>query len=309
MTQEKVSVIIPTFNRCDKLLRAIKSVLAQTYENLEIIIVDDASEDNTVEMVSGLRDERIRYMCHSENRGVAAAFNTGIRTSRGRYIAFLGDDDRLLPTKTERQVDILRRSPPSVGLVYCGSLFVDEENGRCRVYEPRGRYRERFYLRDFAGATCLIKRECFQKVGLFDENLDCLVDWDMTLRISEYYDFEFFREPLYVVNVHKAGRVTDNLGKMIKALDRIFSKHSRRIDMLPRRAKRRAYSMYHQERGDFLSRSGMSDEGQREFWSSILLDPLNIKSWVLFSASLGGPRSYEILENLSSALGRVGVLP
>jgi len=96
-----VSVIIPTYNRAHLVGRAIRSVLNQTYQDFEIIVVDDCSTDNTEEIVKGFNDHRIRYMRHDRNRGGSAARNTGIKASQGKYIAFLDSDDEWLLKKAE----------------------------------------------------------------------------------------------------------------------------------------------------------------------------------------------------------------
>ena len=114
-----VSVIIPTHNRADLVPLAIQSVLQQTYTNLECIVVDDASTDNTEETVRTIIDERIIYLRHENNKHASAARNTGIKYARGEFIAFLDDDDEWLPTKLEKQVPFLLNLHEKVGMIYC----------------------------------------------------------------------------------------------------------------------------------------------------------------------------------------------
>ena len=121
----KVSVVVLTHNRPDMLCRAVSSILNQTFQDFEIVLVDDASTDNTPEVVRGLGDARIKYIRHKENRGEAAAANTGVTSSSGEYIAFLHDDDEWLPEKLGQQVRLLESSPPTVGAVYTGFLRID----------------------------------------------------------------------------------------------------------------------------------------------------------------------------------------
>ena len=122
----RVSVIITTHNRADMLPRAVDSVLAQTFQDYEIIIVDDCSTDHTPEVIAKFDDPRIRSFRHEVNKRQAAAINTGILNALGEYMAFLDDDDEWLPSKLERQTALLDSSPPKVGLVYG---WLDEVNG------------------------------------------------------------------------------------------------------------------------------------------------------------------------------------
>src|SRR5438132_12765470 len=109
-TAPTVSVIIATHNRARLLRRAIHSVLAQTFEDWELLVVDDGSTDNTETIAVSLQDLRICYLRHEVNRGLSAARNTGIRISRGEYVAFLDDDDEWLPKKLERELEVFRSS-------------------------------------------------------------------------------------------------------------------------------------------------------------------------------------------------------
>ena len=114
----KVSVVITTYNRAVLLPRAVRSVLAQTFEDYELIIVDDCSTDDTPDVIRTFVDSRIRVVRHAENTGQSAAINTGIRIARGEYIAFPDDDDEWVESKLLRQVRTLDASSPRVGLVY-----------------------------------------------------------------------------------------------------------------------------------------------------------------------------------------------
>ena len=113
-----VSIIIPTYNREQLLGRAIKSVLAQTYQDFELIIVDDGSTDNTERLVKSFNSEKTRYIRHRKNKGPAAARNTGIRSAKGDYIAFQDSDDEWMPEKLEKQMRAFTTAPPEVGVVY-----------------------------------------------------------------------------------------------------------------------------------------------------------------------------------------------
>ena len=128
----KVSVIVPTHNRADLIEYSIRSVLAQTYPDFELLVVDNGSTDSTRSVVDGIGDPRIRYIYQENSGGPAGPRNTGIRESRGEYVAFLDSDDLWVPTKLARQVEVLEKRP-AVGLVYgqftrfseCGNTVSD----------------------------------------------------------------------------------------------------------------------------------------------------------------------------------------
>ena len=165
-----VSIIIPTYNREQLIARSIKSVLNQTYQDFEIIIVDDASTDNTEEVISNFNDKRIRYIRHEKNKGAAAARNTGIRAARCDYIAYQDSDDEWLPEKLARQMELLEDASPQVGVIYTG--FWKTENHR-RTYIPfswvsqkNGDIHKELLKGNFIGSpVVLTKKECFRQGG------------------------------------------------------------------------------------------------------------------------------------------------
>jgi|AGTN01.2.fsa_nt_gi Glycosyltransferases involved in cell wall biogenesis len=187
------SVIIPAYNCADFVGGAIRSALGQTYGNVEVIVVDDGSTDATADAVKNF-GPRVRYV-RQENRGLAGARNTGIRESRGRYVAILDADDTWLPEKLERQVALLEKAS-FAGLAVCGFAQVSvtgEVIGEfavapCPDRESLVRSLTRQNVIFGGGSTALIRGECFEKVGLFDESLRSSEDWDMWFRIALKYD-------------------------------------------------------------------------------------------------------------------------
>lgn len=205
-----VSVVVPTYNRPGMLEEAIGSVVRQTYDNLEILVVDDASETDTREVVEGFGDPRIRYVRREENRGHAAALNTGLRRMSGAYVAFCDDDDRWLPRKIERQVRALRRLPERVGLVYCWSVYVDGEGNVQKHRRPRLRgdvFQRLFTAQPLGGtSTLLIRREVPERVGGFDERLRRGTIGDFLRSACETFEVDFVEEELAVIGVGHGGK-------------------------------------------------------------------------------------------------------
>ncbi|MEO8325327.1 MAG: glycosyltransferase family 2 protein, partial [Nitrospirota bacterium] len=169
----RVSVIIPTYRRPDFLRRAIGSVLTQTFEDFELLIVDDASPDNTGQVVKGIADERIRYCRNEINKGGAASRNRGIKEAQSPYIAFLDDDDEWLPQKLALQVELLDQSPPKVGGIYTGYERILRNTGESlgiTLPTKRGDLSYELLLSNPLAGTSglLLRKECFEKAGLFD---------------------------------------------------------------------------------------------------------------------------------------------
>lgn len=201
----KVSVVIPTYNYAHFLREAIESVLAQTFRDFEVIVVDDGSTDNTPEVVAQFGD-RVQYI-RQANQGPNAARNTGVLAARGEFIALLDADDLWLPDKLSRQV-ALADTRPEAGLIYSGMLLFDSESGAVIGYHPLARCREGWVLRDLymyhfvPSPTPLIRREVFEQVGIFDETAIGPDDWDLLMRIAAHYQFAFVPDFLAMYRVH-----------------------------------------------------------------------------------------------------------
>jgi len=233
-----VSIIIPTYNRAKFLPRAVNSVLNQTFKDFELIIVDDASTDNTKDIIQGFKDPHIRYIKHNDNRGIAGARNTGIKTSKGEYIAFLDDDDEWLPEKLTLQVRKFEKCPDRVGLIYCNYTSIDVTTGTKRDKNLVPCMNNILYKQLLSGniigsGTYLIKKECFDKVGLFDEEVLGKEDWDMWIRIARYYHFDYLLETL-VIHYDHPSQMTSNLNKRYIALEKIIKKHENNMRNFPK---------------------------------------------------------------------------
>jgi len=216
--QPIVSVIIPTHNRAGMLKRAIDSVLSQTYKDFELIIVDDGSKDNTRQVAESYKDKRIRFFQHKTTKGASAARNTGIKKVRGKYLAFLDDDDEWIPKKLEKQMPIIINSSKKVGLVY-GWMEYFQDGKSIKVYNPKLKgnvFKSMLSTQAIGGCpTLVIKKEVIQKVGLFDENLPRGNDGDFIRRISKYYLVDFIPEIVANVYVGHKDRISVNTKKSI----------------------------------------------------------------------------------------------
>jgi glycosyltransferase involved in cell wall biosynthesis len=187
-----VSVIIPTHNRASMLPRAIRSVQRQTYPHLEIIVIDDASVDNTPEVVKSFEDPRIHYIRHDTNRGGSASRNTGIRAATGEYIAFLDDDDEWEPEKTEEQLKVIRDYDAVTCTSFPSSSDVSKLSSK-KTVELDELLQGKF---TYGGTGVLMAKENVLKQTMFDESLPRCQDWDLFIRIAMNYKIAYLNKPL-----------------------------------------------------------------------------------------------------------------
>lgn len=195
----EVSVIIPTYERPDHLVGAIETVLGQTHDAVEVVVVDDGSSTSyAAEMAA--RHDPVRCVTHEENRGAAAARNTGIEAANGTYVAFLDDDDRWHESKLERQVAALE-AQPDAGLVSClmTSVTTDGELLTCERSTPAGDLSDRVLAENAVGSPSrvLVRREALSGYR-FDETVPILHDWELFLRICQEWPIAIVPSHLYV---------------------------------------------------------------------------------------------------------------
>lgn len=206
-TSPSVSIILPTYNREHLIGFAIQSVLNQTYSDFELIIIDDYSQDKTDRVVETFNDVRIQYIKHDHNSGVSVARNTGIEQARGKYIAFLDSDDEWLPEKLEKQLQVFS-SESTVAVVYSWLQIQrnsqDKKAQIIRSSKQRGDIYGDLLYTNFVGtpSTVIVKRECFDSGIRFDPSLRCCEDWDVWLKLAQYYQFEVILEPLVKYREH-----------------------------------------------------------------------------------------------------------
>jgi glycosyltransferase involved in cell wall biosynthesis len=214
----KASVIIRTYNRAYIVGEAIQSALKQTYDNYEVLVVDDGSSDNTPEIVRGFRDEKLRYVRHEKNRGVGAACNTGIAEAKGELIAFLDSDDLWMPEKLERQVACMKRHPevdavfsdveiienattiPSlIALMRSFPQLLDKDRKRQEyVFSARQLYLCLLEEVPIKPTVLLVKKNIFERVGLFDLTALGCEDWEFLLRLAHAACFGYVDMPLAI---------------------------------------------------------------------------------------------------------------
>lgn len=224
MVEPLVSVIVTTYNRFELLCSAIDSILTQTYSNIEIIVVDDCSTDATENKIENFIGQ-IKYVRNDKNIGLSASRNVGISVSSGTYISFLDDDDEILPQKVALQVELFNENK-SADVVYCGAIRRYKDYFVYKYPSLTGS----IYPEVLGGCpgtvhSLMIKKKCFDEVGLFDERLEQFEDFDLWVRISKKYKFDFVDECLVVYNYHP-NQMTKKYKEILSSRDYLLDKYA-----------------------------------------------------------------------------------
>lgn len=285
-----VSVVVPTRNRGDLLPRAIASVLRQTFADLELIVVDDASSDHTPEVLARLAaaDPRVSAVRSPARRGVSAARNLAVARAVGRYVAFLDDDDEWLPAKLARQVEVLENG--DAGLVYCPCLYVgpDGREERMGTEDVSARpAREALFRRNLLSTPAVVvRRDLLCRVGGFDEALPQMEDWDLWLRLAALTPFAYVPEPL--VRVHGTPESLSRGGeRLLESSRALTAKVQARGDL-----SRREWADYAYAVGHVLMTGGAPAHGPGMLWRAVRARPWPPQRLLMAMLSLLGRRPY-----------------
>jgi glycosyltransferase involved in cell wall biosynthesis len=223
----RVSVVVPAYNYGRYVGQAIESVLGQTFGDVELIVIDDGSTDNTGEVVSQYRDDRL-VLIQQPNRGLPAARNAGLRRATGEMVAFLDADDSWMLHKLELQVAALERLP-AVGLLGGGYVVWNADTGAEVVRRPlplRGKVLDRVAVENVvpgSPSVVVVRREVLDQVGLFDESLRALEDWDLWQRCARVCEFDYLEEPLARIRRHGTNMMRD-LPRMETAMRQVIGR-------------------------------------------------------------------------------------
>lgn len=268
-----VSVIIPAYNAEAFIERTLKSVLCQTYTNIEVLVVDDGSKDKTFEIVQSIAQQDSRVvLIQQNNAGVATARNLAIEKSQGEYIAPVDADDIWYAEKIEKQVNCILKAGESVGLVYCWSINIDENDviiGHCPTFKLEGKVSIALLFQNFINnaSTPLIRRTCFDRIGGYNcqfkqQSAQGCEDWDIYLRIAECYEFRVV--PEFLVGYRQViGSMAGNYKSMVKSYELVMAdvqqRHPETSDSIYRLSK---IFYYNYMLGKFYSSGG--------YWNTLL---------------------------------------
>jgi glycosyltransferase involved in cell wall biosynthesis len=256
LDQGKVSIVVTCYNYGKYISDCLNSILKQKYQNYEVIIIDDGSTDNTNEMLrTFLENPKIKYF-KQENMGQAGAKNNGIKNSSGEFIAFLDADDMWADNMLEKELELF--SDERVGVVYSTVRFINEKNEDIKLKRnskyliPRsGNITKYLLFENFVTfSSSIVRKECLDECGYFDESLKMGIDWDLWLRVSTKYQFSYVDEPLLIYRIHST-QMSKNLEERRNCSDKIMKKFfQQNPNLLSRKVVRKAWSYTYNNRGN-----------------------------------------------------------
>ena len=274
-----VSVVIPTRDRSALLQQAIDAVLGQTHRQLEVVIVDDASTDDTANVIASAaaRDDRVRSVRHPDRRGAAAARNTGAELAGGSFVLFEDDDCLGRPHRIERLLAALD-GEPAAGFAFCWAEAVEPQGGTTVVKGTGGAW-------TIGTPAALLRADAFREAGGFDPELPRLQDFDLWVRLMAAHSVVEVPEVLFAVRRGENG-ISASSDRLSAAAGLLLRKY--RTADLPRSHLARM----HRHVGGHLAIRGRVDEARVHFRRALRLSPLNGLSWLALIASLGGQRMF-----------------
>jgi glycosyltransferase involved in cell wall biosynthesis len=279
------SVVIPTYNRAELVLRAVASVQRQSLDDWELLVVDDASTDDTKPRIEELADPRIEYVRRDVNGGVAAAQNTGLDRATGRYVLFLHSDDELMPEFLARLSEVLDNAPPAIGGVEAGLEVVEAgTTARRRPYLEGADDGALLVFRSGVHiSTLLLRRELAVDVR-FDESLRTVEDRDFCIRLLRRTTLAFEREPLVRID-RTAVRLSDETRG--PTYEYVLGKYHDDIVTIPE-----VHASWWFGIARAYARTGELDRARAAMQRSVRVHPARVRRWPLFAASYLGDRTF-----------------
>ena len=297
------SIITPTFRRPELLTRTILSVLNQTFKNFEHIIIDDANDQETENLVKKIGDKRIIFYQHESPRGAAGGYNSGIKISRGKFILFLDDDDEYMPAFLEKMNDHFTHCRQDVGFVWTGiSKIKDTDAGEnflySKVWSSRFPEKESGLVEATTignGFGVCVRKECIDIVGLYDESLTMGQDADFLFRLAEKFNFETIPEVLVKIHLHQSSQLTNEKNNFIRLelREKILTKH---LDLLKKFPK--LYFIHYKHVADLCYGLKLKRKGRKIMLSIIKNTPFRILNFAdLFFYEITGKSTIDLYYN------------
>jgi glycosyltransferase involved in cell wall biosynthesis len=313
MPEVTVSILMPVYNGEQYLSEAIESALAQTYKNFELLVVNDGSTDNSVDVIRPfLKDSRVIYI-QQKNAGVAAARNTAIKQATGKYLGFLDQDDIWLNNKLEVQVAALEQDE-NIALVYSNQDFIDAYSNKIDYDWITGGasgycFGALFKKNWISVLTVLIRKTVIDEIGPFNEQLPGTDDYEIWLRVTLKYPIRFIDQSLALYRFHD-NNVSKNRFKMtvlfLKAINTILSEHPEALNIAGKQTVRARLHELHSQLGDWYSWYDQDFiQGRKHYWLAILNNPFVLRPYYRFVYCLLSKKQRKALNWYSSKLKNV----
>lgn len=310
----KVSIGIPAYNYANYLPEAIESILRQTFKDWELVVVDDESTDNTKEVVQKYikkYGDKIKYVWQ-KNKGLAGSRNTAIKNSTGKYIAFLDADDIWFPKKLATEVRFLDNHP-RVGVVYSNWEFFGEKKenhtvGMAEYPFNRGWVLKKFFIKcPISYSSVMLRRKCFDKVGLFDESLKQCEDVDITLRIARYFQFDYISTPLSGYRYHENNMhldLVENCEEFTKVLGRCLEDNRKELSDDDYKEMLAQYQRSIRAIGIVHMQLGQNKKSRKYFRQYFKFHPVNVVNIILMLLTLAPIKwTIKLLSYVRKAVG------
>jgi glycosyltransferase involved in cell wall biosynthesis len=293
-----ISVVIPTYNRPEFLAKAIRSTTDQTYDSVEVIVVDDCSPELMAPVVDDIDTDglvRVKCLRHEENRGANAARNTGIRNSNGNIVAFLDDDDRWQPTLAQRYAETFTEGGPELGVVTAG-VRIENESGKqigCHIpsigADPLGELLDGKLVGSFSRFA--VRRRIIEQVGFLDEQLPSWQDWEWQLRMASVCQFASIPETLVVRTEGTHDQITDDFEQRRDvSYPRLLERHRDAIATeRGRRAEHKFVALLSRTLAMSAFKTGRYASAIRYNLRAVRYYPTWMRTWWLLAITLGGP--------------------
>jgi glycosyltransferase involved in cell wall biosynthesis len=283
-----ISVIVPVFEQRELLQEALASIHRQTVSNYEVIVIDDASETDFRPIIG--EHDNARLVSHEKNRGAAAARNTGIDEAKADFVAFLDADDIWMPEKLERQLTVFKQENADVGLVYTGLIRYELDGYEWNQYPgERGDIYEKELERDrvHPTSTVMVRRDVLEEVGGFDTDLPSRQDYDLWIRITEYYNVDFVNE-LLVGKREQPDSISKDFESRIEGDLAVFEKVKERANGFDLFTRSRIYSYHHHVIGRDYESNGDRLKALIHLGLAIMHYPIRPISWAMFVIAMFG---------------------
>jgi len=299
----KVSVIIPAYNSADYTVETVASVLAQTYKNYEVIVVDDGSSDHTREALEQF-SEQITYI-YKENGGACSARNVGIRHARGEYLACLDCDDLWLPDKLQCSVAKLD-AEKELALVFTSCYLIDKDshvigktNYKVNLDNTYVRLLKENYI---VAPTVVMRRSCLDQVGLFDESIFIPADWDLWLRLARDFPIGYIDKSLSKYRM-VSNYTQRNSDQYVDETLYMLKQHFNNAPFLSQRDRDSITSRLYVKHGILYRESGAMDNARRRLFEALKLTPFSVTPYFHLTLSCLGRSVWTLVDRVKGRLG------